>query len=103
MKKRLQVVFSDEAWGLVENLTTEANHNFDVGSINYSDVINEMILTSRVDVKKLQVRHTDIRRSLRSMASKESVDLDLVIKSLMELKASQAKKKATTPNEELAE
>lgn len=103
MKKRLQVVFSDEAWGMVESVTAESNQNFDVGSINYSDVINEMILTSRVDVKKLQVKHTDIRRSLRSMASKDAVDLDVVIKSLMELKASQAKRKTSAANEDSVE
>ena len=86
-KKRLQVILSEDAWLAVEALTSEANAGFEVGTINYSDAINEMIITSKVDVKILQTKHTDIRRSLRAMASKENVDLDNVIKTLMELKS----------------
>lgn len=86
-KKRLQVILSDEAWAAVERLTDEANADFEAGTINYSDAINEMILTSKVDIKILQTKHTDIRRSLRAMASKDSVDLDNIIKTLMELKS----------------
>jgi hypothetical protein len=92
MKKRLQIVMSDEAWNAVESLTAEANQNFDVGSISYSDVISEMILTARVDVKALQLKHTDLRRSLRAMASKDALDIDSVIKNLMELKAKSGKR-----------
>lgn len=86
-KKRLQVILSDEAWAAVEKLTDDANAEFEAGTINYSDAINEMILTSKVDIKVLQTKHTDIRRSLRVMASKDSLDLDNVIKTLMELKS----------------
>jgi hypothetical protein len=93
MKKRLQVVFTEEAWAAVEALTTQANENFEAGSINYSDVINEMIVSARVDIKALQLKHTDLRRSLRSMASKGDLDLDTVIKSLMELKSRSGKRK----------
>lgn len=95
MKKRLQIILSDDAWLAVENLTNEANENFDVGNINFSDVINEMILSSKVDVKALQMKHTDLRRSLRAMASKDSVDLDTVIKSLMDLKAKTSGRRST--------
>jgi hypothetical protein len=92
MKKRLQLFLSDEAWTAVENLTTEANTNFDVGNISYSDAINEMITSARVDVKALQLKHTDIRRSLRVMASKENIDIDSIIKSLTELKSKSSKR-----------
>ena len=94
MKKRLQIILSDDAWNSVEILTNEANENFDVGNINFSDVINEMILSAKVDVKVLQLKHTDLRRSLRVMASKDNVDLDAVIKSLMDLKAKTNVRKA---------
>lgn len=99
-KKRLQVILTDEAWSSVDALTTEASEHFDVGSINYSDVINEMILTAKVDVKALQLKHTNIRRSLKALASKDDIDLESAIKSLMELKARNAGKKKTTPTQE---
>ena len=92
MNKRLSLCISAEAWQAVEEVTNEATQNFDVGSISYSDVINEMILTSKVDIKTLQLKHTDLRRSLRSMAAKEDVDIDTIIKNLSELKQKIAKK-----------
>ena len=100
-KKRLQVILSDEAWNAVEAVTNEANENFEVGSINYSDVINEMIIGSKVDVKSLQLKHTDFRRSLKLLASKDDIDLESAIKSLMELKArSTGKRKNNSTQEE---
>ena len=86
MKKRLQIVMSEEVWNAVEAVTNEANENFDAGTISYSDTINEMILNSKVDIKALQLRHTSLRRSLRSMALKGDLDIDSVIKNLQELK-----------------
>ncbi len=100
MKKRLQIALSDEAWSAVQALTTEANENFDVGSITYSDAINEMVLSSRVDIKALQLKHTNFRRSLRVMAAKDGVDIDAVIKSLMELKAKTLRKKSSVTTDE---
>ena len=102
MTKRLQVVMSDEAWKSVESVTDEANENFNVGRISYSDVINEMITSARVDVKTLQVKHTDLRRSLQVMA-KGALDIDSIIKSLMDLKAKTGKRaqKAITNTEEV--
>ena len=94
MKKRLQVILSEEAWSAVEALTNEANQNFDVGNINYSDAINEMVLTAKVDIKALQAKHTDLRRAIRAIASKGELDLDSVIKGLMELKTKNGRKSA---------
>lgn len=96
MKKRLQIILCDEAWGAVDNLSNEANSEFDGGHINYSDLINEMILCSKVDIKALQLKHTDIRKSLRALASKGDIDLDSVLKTLNELKTSQKKRSKQT-------
>lgn len=97
-KRRLQVILTDEAWNAVESVTKEANQGL-VGSINYSDTINEMILTAKVDIKLFQSKHTNVRRSLRLMASNSSMDIDDVIKALMELKARTARKaRASTPS-----
>jgi len=86
-KRRLQVILTEEAWTVVESVTKEANAGFELGTINYSDAINELILAAKVDIKLLQSKHTNIRRSLRFMASKGDVDLDDVIRTLTELKA----------------
>lgn len=86
MSKRLQISLTDEAWKMVEQMTADAAVNFEVGSINYSDVINEMILTSKVDVKTLQTKHTNLRRSLRIMATQKDLDIEAVIKTLNDLK-----------------
>ena len=100
-KKRLQVILSDEAWAAVEQVTKQANDNFETGTINYSDVINEMIVCSKVDVKALQQKHTSIRRSLKVLASKTDIDLDTAIKALTELKARQTgKRKSVNQSEE---
>ena len=94
-KKRLQIVLTDEAWEAVAALTTEASNKFEAGKINYSDVINEMILCSKVDGRLLQLKHADLRRSLKVMASKENIDIESVIKSLMELKSRSSAKKGS--------
>src|ERR1039458_6750366 len=103
MKRKIQVLLSEEAWNLVESITKEASENFDVGTINYSDVINEMVIGSKLDIKALQLKHTDLRRSLRVMASKETVDIDAIIKSLNELKAKSLKRKPSANGEERSE
>jgi hypothetical protein len=90
-KRRLQVILTEEAWAAVDAVTKEANQGL-VGSINYSDTINEMILTAKVDIKVFQSKHTNIRRSLRLMAANENLDIDDVIKSLMDLKAKTGRK-----------
>lgn len=102
MKKRLQVILSEDAWAAVESTIKEATKGFDVGSITYSDAINEMVISSRIDIKALQVKHTDLKRSLRVLASKQDVDPDLVIKSMMELKAKTSRKKVSNHEEVLS-
>ena len=62
-----------------------------------------MILTAKVDVKALQLKHTDLRRSLKALAGKDDIDIESAIKSLMELKArgGSGKKKSINTHEEL--
>lgn len=91
MSKRLQISLNEDSWSLVEQITKDACENFESGSINYSDVINEMILNSKVDIKLLQLKHTDVRRSLRVMAGKDDIDIDTIIKNLMDLKGKSKK------------
>ncbi len=92
IKKRLQVIFTDESWRAVDDATSEANRDFEVGTVSYSDVINEMILNSKIDIKALRTKRTDIRRSLRYFADQENLDVDSVIKTLTELRTKTVRK-----------
>lgn len=87
MRKRLQIVMNDESFAALEELTKEANEGFKSGSINMSDVVNEVLLSAKIDVRALQAKHTNIRRSLKLMASQKDIDIDQAIKSLMDLKS----------------
>ena len=94
MKRKLQVILNEESWTTLDGLVKEANLDFQSGSINMSDVVNEILLTAKIDVRALQIKHTNVRRSLRNLASKKDIDIDLAIKSLMELKAAGQKRPA---------
>jgi hypothetical protein len=88
MKRKLQVILTEESWASLDSLTKEANDGFTTGSINMSDIVNEVLQTAKLDVRGLQAKHVNIRRSLRQMASQKDIDIDAAIKSLMEMKAS---------------
>jgi len=92
MKKKLQVVLSDETWAALDGFTKEANEGFVNGTITYSDVVNEILLAAKLDIRGIQAKHTNIRKSLRFMAAQKEIDIDSAIKALMELKSKGAKK-----------
>ena len=92
MKKKIQIVLSDESWSVLESLTNEANEGFVNGTINYSDVVNELIVIGKIDIRGLQAKHTNIRKSLRLMASQKEIDIESAIKALMDLKSKGVKK-----------
>lgn len=94
MSKRLQIILDEEAWKVVESVCSEANENFELGHINYSDTINELIICSKPDVKQLQLKHMNIRKSLKLMATQESIDLDGAIKFLTELRSKTSKRQS---------
>lgn len=104
MKKRLQVILSDEAWAAVDAVAKEANTNFDGGYVNFSDAINEMLLCSKVDIRNLQLKHVNLRKSLRALASKSDLDIDQALKTLQEIKTKVVKRpiKAANSNGETA-
>lgn len=86
MKRKLQVALNDESQSTLEGLLKEVNNGFINGNISCSDLVNEIILTAKVDIRELQMKHTNIRKSLRLLASQKDIDIDLAIKGLMELK-----------------
>ena len=94
MRKRIQIALAEEAWSAVDTLTRETNEGFEGGSVNFSDVINEMILNAKIDVKALQLKHTDLRKSLLALARKADVDVETVQKCINELRG-RSKRKGT--------
>jgi len=102
--KRLQIILTDEAWAEVEKIYNDATDGFKTGSINYSDVINEMMLNSKVDLKELRLKHTDIRKSLLNLAKSENLDVEAAIKALSEMRGrNQKKAKLSAQSEEVSE
>ena len=97
MKKKLQVALNDDAWRMIETIAKEANDGFKNGHITCSDVVNEIMVNAKIDIRALQARHTNIRKSLRLMASQKEIDIDLAIKSLLEMKARTQKKPLKSP------
>jgi hypothetical protein len=87
MSKRIQIALTDEAWQQVEAVTKEASDGFEAGSITYSNVINEMILCSKPDIRVLQAKRTSVRKSLLLLSGQKDLDLDVAIKALTELRA----------------
>lgn len=85
-KKRMQIFLSEEALAIVAGVVEKANADFEEGSISFSDAVNELVLNGKVDIKLLQSKHTDIRRSLRLLAAKDDIDLENVIRTLQDLK-----------------
>ncbi len=92
MKRKLQVILNDDSWAALESLTKEANDGFVNGSITYSDIVNEIVLTAKLDIRGLQAKHTNIRKSLRLMAAQKEIDIDSAIRALMDLKSKGTKK-----------
>lgn len=92
MKRKLQVILNDDSWTALEGMTNEANSDFINGSITLSDVVNEIILNAKLDVRSLQFKHTNIRKSLRNMATQKEIDIDLAIRILTDLKSKGVKR-----------
>lgn len=92
--RKIQVNLNEESWALLDGITKEANEDFQLGTITYSDVVIEAILQSRIDVRALQAKHVNLRKSLRLLATKKDIDIDTVIRQMTELKQRGGKKSA---------
>lgn len=99
MKKRIQILLTDEAWKAVDDLTNTANTDFKNGRISYTDAINEMLICSKVDIQKLQTKHINLRKSLKIMATEKDLDVDALIKTLVEYKNMRGKRPKVSAQE----
>ncbi len=89
---KIQINLCDESRKRLDNITAEANFDFLVGTITLSDVVSEMILQARIDIRTLQTKHTNVRKSLRLLASRKDIDLASAIEQLSEMQARSQKK-----------
>lgn len=96
MKRKLQVVLNEEAWNLLDEMTKQANDNFKNGHVTSADIINEIVCNAKIDIRLLQAKCTNLRKSLRILASQKELDIDAAIKNLMEIKARTTKKNNRT-------
>lgn len=93
MSKRLQIFLSAEAEAKLKTIFNEVTSGFKTGTIKISDVISEMILSSDIDIKEIRIKYTDLKKSLIELAHADNIDVDMVIKSLQELKNKNLKSK----------
>lgn len=99
MGKSKSIVLSDEAWNLVSEKVKEVNRDFDGGKVKPRDVVNEMIITARIDIKILQGKHTNLKKLLRAIANRKDIEVDSVLKLIAEAKGKIPKKKTGTEEE----
>lgn len=92
MSKRIQVVLSQKALDELERVLTAASADFNIGTITLSDVVTEMVLTSNIDIKEFRIKHTNVRKYLKTLSQDENTDLDSALKTLLELKSQLSKK-----------
>ena len=94
---KFQVNLCEESRKHLETVTADANFEFKLGTVTLSDVVCEMILQSRIDVRALQTKHTNVRKSLRLLAARKDIDLDSAIEQLLEMKGKSQKKNGKQP------
>jgi hypothetical protein len=91
--KRIAMFLSEEALEIFERLLASANDGFEAGRITPSDLMSELVLSSRLDIKAIQLKHSDLRRSLRALSNREKIDIDTAIKVLLEMKGRTPRKR----------
>ncbi len=86
MNKKLQVNLSDKAFQSLQDIVERANDGFEYGKIKYSDVINEIIVNTKVNIEDLRSRNTNIKIALRIMLKQKNMDIKAVSEKIETLK-----------------
>ncbi len=94
MSKRLQVILSDSAFEQVDKTYKSAIEGHPTVKLNYSDVIELMILNSKVHVADIRLKHTDLRKTLMDLAKRKNLSVEEIISSMSELKGVLGKKES---------
>ncbi len=94
MSKRLQVILSDSAFEQVEKTYKASVDGHPTVKLNYSDVIEMMILNSKVHVADIRLKHTDLRKTLMDLAKRKDLSVEEIISSMAELKGVLGKKES---------
>jgi hypothetical protein len=66
VKRKIQIILTEESWTILESLTKGANENFVNGNIAFSDVVNEVLQGAKIDIRTLQAKLTPTPRSFAS-------------------------------------
>ncbi len=94
MSKRLQVILSDSAFEQVEKTYKASVEGHPTVKLNYSDVVEMMILNSKVHVADIRLKHTDLRKTLMDLAKRKDLSVEEIISSMAELKGVLGKKES---------
>lgn len=86
MTKRITLTLEKEAIDAFDKLFVSVNEGFEAGRITVSDLMTEIILSARIDIRALQLKHSDLRKSLRALSNREEIDLETAIKTLTEMR-----------------
>ena len=92
MSKRLQIIISDSAFEAVETTYKQVTEGHPTVKLNMSDVIEAMIFNSKINTNDLRMKFTDLRRTLLDLAKRKDLDVEEILKSVVELKGVLAKK-----------
>ncbi len=92
MSKRLQIILSPHAYECLEKNHKEATQGFSQVKLNFSDVIEAMILTSKLNLTDLRLKHTDLRRTLLDLAKRKDISVEDIVIQMAELKSVLGKK-----------
>lgn len=92
MSKRLQIILNENTFSLIESTHKQICDGHPQVKLNFSDLINEMISCSKININDIRSKHTDIRRTLIELAKQKDLKVEEVIQQLAQLKTFTVKK-----------
>ena len=92
MSKRLQIILSKTAYEYLEKNHNQATEGFHQVKLSFSDVIEAMVLNSKLNLTDLRLKHTDLRRTLLVLAKRKDVSVEDIVNQMVELKSVLGKK-----------
>lgn len=92
MAKRLQIVIGEDAFERVDQVYKKATEGQPTVKLNYSNVIEEMILNSKVSISDIRSKHTDLRKTLLDLAKRKDISVEDVVSQIADIKGGLSKR-----------